>query len=477
MTKSGTTVHKEIKAKIKQAEKEAEGIEREIYGYESQINSLTEERENCYVTLATTYLPGLDAESVKKTLSEFQNTVRGIFNNKQKRRQQLEDLMKESKEKRSTLDTELEAVSEDLIKKTAERDSIRKSISEEIGKNDSYVKLDSLAKESNAKLDQNKKRVEEVEKEASEKLPIYENNKLFSYLSERKFGTPEYNETQGNMIKMLDSWVARIVGYKNAQKCYDFLRSMPELMRSKVEERQTELEGIVKQMKEIENEAGEKYGFPKVLEEGSKINNKKEKIIGQINESDKEYAEYSNERKEIDSKKDPYHNDAIQKLKAYLKGEKIADLKRQARETPGTEDDKLVSRIEEIDATVRGLKDKAKEAQTNREAYSEKLNGLKSIERKFKSEDFDSDRSYFPSTFDIGDFLTGYMIGKYSSNQVWGTLESKHEEEPAPVYHSSSSYDYGGSSNSSSNWSSPSTDSWSSGGGMGGGGWSSGSGF
>ena len=473
MSKSGSKIHKEIKTTLKQVESEAEAVEKEVFTYEKQLSSLTTERETCYATLATTYLPELEAESVRQTISQVQNEVSGIFEKKQRRREQLDNLMRDANTQRGSLELQLEEVNSMLNQKTAERDGIKRAITDELLENRSYTDLNSQAKQSSARLEQNKARVEEAKREASEKLPQYEGNKLFSYLAKRGFGTPEYSH--GNLVTTLDSWVAKIVGYRDAKKCYDFLRSMPDLMTVEVGKRQKELEEIVVKMRKAEDDSGERHGLPKVLTEGEEIGKKRAEVMAGISRTDKEHEEYSEERKEIDSEKDPYHIDAIQKLKSYLKGETVAKLKDMARKTPGTDDDLLVGRIEEIDLTVRGLKDRVKDAKAKREAYDEKVKGLRTVEKKFTSNDYESDRSYFPDSFDVSDFLTGYLLGKYNSGHVWSQLESNQNFEPVVHHHTSSSYDYGGSSHSSSYDSGSS--SWGSGGGFGGGGWSSGSGF
>ena len=198
----------------------------------------------------------------------------------------------------------------------------------------------------------------------------------------------------------------------------------------------------------------------------------RQSLIEQDKKKDEKYAPYVNERKEIDSKKDPYHIQAVQKIKSFLKAEEIADLRSRARQTKGTEDDKIVDRIDEIDIKVREFKDKAKGIKLERDTISKRLDGLRRIEKRFRSQDYDGSYSTFSGGFDINTLLIGYMLGKIDSSDINKQIDSS-QHTRSHSYPSSSDY----SSSHSSHDSYSSGGSFSSGSGFGGGGFSSGRGF
>ncbi len=482
MGTSGKKVYETIVGKLHEVEGQVKDANQLVYDYEGKISALTLERDECYASLAVTYLPELEAESIKRTLSEVQETVREVFKEKQKRRKDLDGILVESNEGIKKLHTDLDSATENLNKKAAERENLTKIIASNLKKNLDYVALDNQAKEADLKLAQNKKSAEEVRKQSAEKLPAYENSKLFMYLKDRGFGTEEYST--GNVIRMLDSWVAKIIDYKNARNCYDFLVSMPELVKAEVDKRKSELDSVVIKLKDYENKESEKEGLPKIIEEASFIAKKRDDLIKKIDEENKVHDRYATERADIDSKKDPYHIEAIQKLKDYLKGEDISALKKIAKESDGDRDDKVVYRIEGIDSTIRDLKDKTKEAKSNRDSYQDKLTGLRDVEKNFTSSDYESHRSYFSDDFDMNTLLVGYLLGKSNTDQLNNSIKESQNFKPresesysssgygSSSSSSSSSYDSGSSSSfdSGSSWSSGSSfDS--------GGSWSSGSGF
>jgi chromosome segregation ATPase len=480
MTISGSSVKRKISDKVSEVENQSEAFTGQVYDLEKKITSLSDEREESFVQLATIYLPELEAKSIQRTLREVQLDVKRIFQEKQEKRTQLEVSMRDSQKNRKTLEGELESVSTELTQKSQERVGLMQKVSKELGEKIGYADLCKKVKEESERLQTYKQRVEEAKTDSAQKLQVYKQNKLFSYLLGRNFNTDAYSA--GRITMMLDSWVAGIINFSEAKKNYDFLSSMPELMNIEAERKEEEVKALVQEKEETETEVSEKYGLPKIMAYGSKLEEKRKKIIAGIENEDKSYGGYTQERTELDSTKDPYHIEAIQRLKDFLKGQTIQDLRERARSTPSPDDDKLVEKIEQIDGSVRTLKNKAKEAKTQRDELAKKLEGLKKIHRDFTSKNYDSGRSYFPGSFDVGDLLTGYVLGRMGADDINRDISSHRKLEPEPTYSSRNDDDDSSSYHSSSSHhdsdSGSSFGGFSSGGGFGGGGgFSSGSGF
>lgn len=470
MSISGSSVNSKIKDQINETENGHEKLSSKIYDYEKKITGLMEEREETYSKLAVIYLPEIDAESVKKTLKEVQKEVQAIFEEKQERRKKVEELMQASKENKNGIEAKFDDVTKELKTTAAEHDKVKEAVMKECKDVPKYKDTILQADKAEERLRQNKTRVVEVKNEAEEKLPAYENNKLFSYLLGRNYGDNGY---AGNMItKKLDGFVAKVINYDEAKKNYDFLKSMPELMKEEVKARQKELDSLVKNLQEMESKVGSKYGLQKIISEGISLFKERKKIGEEIEKLDEEYKKYLAERKEIDNTKGGYHQTAIKKLKEYLKSESIADLKEKAKATSGTEDDKAVYRIEEIDTEIRDFKDKSKDAKKERDDMGEKLEKLKDMYKKYSNNNYDSSNSNFKSGFDINNLLILYMAGQMSHDDVWNDIKDHQEFEHHSSYSSSS---YSSSSHDSS--SGFGGGGFSGGGGFGGGGFSSGGGF
>ncbi len=473
MTHSGKKVYNAIRDKERGVEQDHNSLSVELQGYQSQINQLVQDREERFVRLATFYLPVMDAESVRSTIRELQGEVQRLFKEKQTLRTSLDSSMQQSRQRKESLEESLQSVDVLLEQKVTVRDQKRQDIASELKEDGEYTTSHSNASQANERLTQNKKRFETFEEEAQEKLHAYQGNKLFTYLLQRDFNGSEYSGTA--VTRKLDSWVAGIINYSEVRKNYDFLTSMPTAIKAEIDQQQADLDELVERIEAIEQEVAEKHGLPQVLSDGNDLAQKRAKILGDIQREDAQFSSYTVQRKELDNTKDAYHQRALGRLKSYLKDSSIVNLKERARATPNSEDDHLVDQVESIDAKIRQLKSDAKTVQEKQSAVAEQLEGLRQVSRHYSSNNWERNRSYFGNSLDIDDLLTGYLLGRISTDSIISDLNSHHhwEPEPAPVYHSSYS-----SSHHSSGGDSFGGGDFSSGGGFGGGGgFSSGGGF
>ena len=429
----GSEVHDEIKDKVDTIERETRSLSNEVYRFENSISQLQTERENAYTRLALIYLPDMTTGSVNETLSELEGTVKKIFEEKQRKRRAVEEGMKTSLEKEGELNTQLSDITKKLNDKAEQREKVETEIAAELAQDETYTGLKKQTDQAALRLKLYNVRLREVRTLADKKLPEYRNDQLFMYLLRNNYGTPKYNP-QGLFSKWVrnqDENVASIVGYRAAKKNYDFLVSMPELMAIEIEKRQDELDKLVAQMREYETGKAKEKGLPTIMEEGKQYEDERARILGEIAVTKSQYKGYCQKRTELDNEKGKYHSEAIQKLKAYLKGKAIEELKIKAKDTTEThEDDKLVYRIEDINHEIRGLKKEAKRANKERDAVEDTLHGLKSILGTFEGKDYESSRSYFRDEFDVNALLAGYIAGTIKSGHITNEINSNQDFAP-----------------------------------------------
>jgi hypothetical protein len=199
--------------------------------------------------------------------------------------------------------------------------------------------------------------------------------------------------------------------------------------------------------------------------------------LSDIDQLDALYKKLDDERKDAENIKGSYYTQAKDKLKAILNGEDIATLKKQAKSTPGTEDDKLVDRLEAIETGITDNKSESKLTAVKRDAIAEKLTGLQKIDRDYSSKEYDSSRSYFERGFDIDSLLKLYLVGKLTHTDMWSKIDNEQKFTPKPTYHSSSDYSSPSHHSTSSYSGGFSSSSHSSGGSFGGGSHHTGGGF
>ncbi|MBI5066092.1 hypothetical protein HZA97_07690 [Candidatus Woesearchaeota archaeon] len=492
MSISGSDGESKIRGKVNELQSKQNSLSTQLTNYENKIDSLMNERERCLSNLALIYLPELDAKSVETTLKQVQAQVKDVFRQKQALRESLEGQMQSALNDKGLLESRLAVVTDQLNQKAEERDAIVEKVNAELAGRDEYPQLNATAEVKGKELAENKTTLEQFKADAKKKLEAYKSNELFMYLVNRQFGKPAPLYNHGRLVRNWDRAVARLVNFEENKKNYDFLMMMPELMDAELERRQSAYKEVASKVEAMVKEVQESYGLPKVMKEGASLGDEREKILQRIKQKEEAYQRCTQDRKELDTTKGEYYEKAVKRIKDFLKGDSIADLKRMAKETPDSRDDALVNRMEQIDTEVRNFKDNAKETIAARDAVSNKLDGLNSILNNYRSKDYEGSRSYFESGFDMDSLIAGYLLGRITNTSVWSQIEAnqRFKPKPRPSYsYDSDSSSFGGFSSgfggSSSHHSSSSSSSFggfgggshSSGGGFGGGSFSSGSGF
>ena len=475
MSTSGSEGENEIQGKIEELDGSHRTLSREVSAIENNIDALIGQRESYYSQLASIYLPELDAKSIEHTLIQVQDRVRGVFKQKQNERTSLESAMENILNDKRNFETQLAGVTDLLRRKSGERDAIQQTINEEFAADKEYSALIAQIEEKGKELERNQKRLEEFKSEAQRKLKPYRDSELFMYLVDREFNGSKYSA--GRLIKIWDSLVAKKINFSENLENYTFLLTMPERMKEVFDGKKSDYDVLLEKAEKVRKHVEDKHGLTEVLEAGEKLVGEREKLVAKISQKDKEYQNYSQRREEVDNTKGEYHKSALDEIKKFLEGDDISNLKKLARETPSSLDDCLVNKIEDAENKIAQLKTQVVNTKQKRDALSKKINGMQNILSKYRSNDYESGRSYFDSGLNFEMLLAGYLLGKHSSDHVWNEISNSQHFKPKPQPTYSPSYSGSGGFSSSSSSSSHHSSSSSSFGGFGGGGFSSRSSF
>lgn len=465
---SGSEVYQKIQGKIRELETEENSLNQEITENERNVGNLSQERDSLYIQLATLYLSGIDADSMKRSLAEARNNVERVYQRRDKRRDELQELISDSQSRMNKLQIQIQDFDSELNDNSKERQVVEGKVQKKLDADKPYIDLRLQANQNEKRLEQNKKRAETFAQEAESKLRDFESSKVFMYLVEKGYGTDQYSANK--FIGFFDSAIAKKVNFRKNRQNYDFLKSMPKMIEEEVNRQQQSLDSLVEGLASIEEKAAKEYGLPSIIEEGKIVSKSRDEAITSSEQLNTTYKRHAEELDEIHEAKGKYQIEALGEVKKFIQSESVLSLKKRAHETPITEDDGIVEKMEYLDARAAEFRNALTSLKRKKTIASNKLGELRGVKDEFTRNDYESDRSRFSDGFDINDLLTGYIIGRYSSGDLTNTIKtSQHfKPRPAPTYSSggySSSRSSGGYSSSRSS------------GGFGGGGFSGGGGF
>ena len=260
----------------------------------------------------------------------------------------------------------------------------------------------------------------ESEQTRIEKGHLYEENIFFSYLWREKYGTSEYKGK--GLIKVLDSWVARLSEYEKYRVNYWTLLEIPKRLRIHADEKKALYNNEFSKLSEMEYLYAEKLGLGTLQAKEENRQEEVDSIDDKIVTLEKNLEKSMDERQQHLEDNDSYAKEIINKINILLKQMSLPELERLVRQTINKEDDRLVENLNTLKDTAIKMKNEIHE---HRKQYTEKLKQLHEIERlrvKFKNSRYDDIRSGFGNANVIQDMLGGLLGGLAQSDILWDTL-------------------------------------------------------
>ena len=417
---SGRGVGQALKQATEQLRRHQSECQESLRKLDESSKELVDRRGQTLLELAEHYLPEVDRESVLASFRGIREELLNVLERKQRRERQLHEDLKKDEAEALRLQAELETATDALNEKVAERERLEDIVAEKLKAHEKFQKLSKEALIAEQELQRNEERIAEIKQEAGEKLPAYDKNRMFRYLYDRGFGTPQYKKK--GLTRTLDRWVAKIVKYSRSRRGYDFLRVTPELMAAEVVRRREQFNVLMEQIEAIEDEISDDVGLTKVLEEGQKLGARRDGLVEELAKLEERFTGHHQELQTLEGTQNEFYEQGVGQMKAFLAEMKHSWLEHQARSTPERQDDELVAEIgwlnEQLDEAQR---DSSKLRQEQRD-WDERSEGLQDITHRFRRADFDSRRSVFSDEFDMDRLLGDYMRGETNREEMWSIL-------------------------------------------------------
>ncbi len=324
------------------------------------------------------------------------------------------------------------------------------------------------AQQSDAKADQ-------AEADRSQKRLPYEADKLFVYLWSRRYAFPEYEAMP--LIRTLDGWVAKLIGYEAAHRNYRMLLALADRMREHAQRQQQDADEQSARLADLDAQAIEAAGVPTLADALNQAETRVEEAEARLEGEEARHKQMLDERAAIAAGTDSYTHEAIKALEIQLAREDMGSLRRDAQTTSTPKDDALVAKLANLRAEAGTLATRVGELQATQQHTLKQLAEMEELRTRFRSKTFDSGNSEFDDGLAVGALLDSLFRGAVVMNDVWNSIHRQQKFriiKPSSGGWGGSGGSWGGSSRSSggsrSSGSSRSSGGFRSGGGFGGGG-------
>lgn len=394
----------------------------------AELNRLNETQNAVLTRLAEIALPSLSHADINETHSGVRQRLRELAERRQRSEEELtarKRRLENDLARREQAVTDAAARANERVAAFTQRQN---ELAQHLAQDPDYQSMKQGCEQAKARIERDQARMAEVEQDTAEKLPDYENSKLFQYLQDRDYGTANYDAW--GPIKSIDRRVARLIDFASLRESYHFLTTVPGLMRDELKKREAEVDAIVEQMMRAVSQAEETFGIDGLEADATEANEVHDRLKGDRDRISERVEAVQEEIAEVRSNENRFYDEALNELKRFLQGVESDILARQADRTETIDDDDAVAELRacRLDA------DAAAARVTNATALSEKqaalADGIDFVLRRARQTDLGSERAHFPRSFDATEPLRQFEKGVIDRRRFLEVLQEAAELDP-----------------------------------------------
>lgn len=260
-------------------------------------------------------------------------------------------------------------------------------------------------------------KTETAERDREEKGRPYRDDPLFMYLWEAGYGTRNYRANP--LTSWLDSLVARMVNYSAARPNFAMLNEIPLRLREHAERQLEAAEAAEAELDALELAAVDAAGGKPLREDLEAAQAALEKLDHQMSELEDDRNEQADDFQRLAEGRNPAFEEANRLLAHTLGQADIRELVADARRTTTAEDDRIVSKIDDVRARITDEEIEAREHKSRLRILAQRRQELEDIEWEFKKSRYDDPRSVFRNNELADDMLGEFLRGAITAAAYW----------------------------------------------------------
>lgn len=428
MTNTGTRTLAQLREALVAARHRAAEQRQRRATIDERSRGLAEERSHAIVELARHYLPDMQRETIAQTCSDIRTELVGIVDRRERQLDVLAGQRQRLVTERDRLQADYKTLIEKLVAARKERQQVEQEVTQALAVDEEFQELSRKAMATEAELLRDEQRVAQIQHDAGEKLPAYQNSRLFQYLYRRGLGTPAYSSR--GFTRRLDRWVGGLIDYHKARGSYEFLQRTPELMQLELQRRQASFNDMMELVENIRNDTAMSHGLPQKSEVVEELKSKRDQQQQGLAAAEERCERSAAEIASLQSSEDRFYEEALARYQRYLDTTETTLLADRAAKTPDAADDEIVSRIRFLNDELQRAQSEQQQVQTDVKTADKHCDGLDFVTRRFEQMGMTNERGQFRAGFDIQQPLAQFEEGVIDQQQLLAEIREHFIIEP-----------------------------------------------
>ncbi len=417
-----------INQHIYQAQAEQEQAGRRLQELYQQLDALRQATSEGYRELARQRLNDLQAREIIARLDETDQLILSLLEKLKDTRKNLDEQIAASLSRQRQLEAhrrELERRRDEAGQALERQQGLT---SKRLQETEVYRTQQQRAQAAAAVVKQAEDKASRAEKDRIEKGKPYEADRLFMYLWNRRFLTPDYRG--GFLVRQLDNWVARSIDFQRNRANYYMLMELPRRLREHAARVQQTAQLELQALQSLEKKAADADGIFALQAKAQEADQQIKQIDADLEAEEARHQKLLQEQSDLLAGRDSLTKQILDLETATLEREPLPTLYRKAQATPRPEDDVIVTRIDrlkqqqtQVEAEIKALNNYLQERLRN-------LGDLEEVRRRYRRNGYDSYGSRFPQDFSL-EVLLGQMLGgMMNSDTVWHEIGRRQQGRP-----------------------------------------------
>lgn len=417
MSVSGPQAMRALDDALRDIRREEDEITRRIARANERVSKLRETELGQLRALAAIRLSPDVQKELAGPLSQVEARARDMLKEHASAMAGMEKALAEQETKLTRLTNERHTLLEEAARHQAQIDALGDTVNATLNADTAYGTLLLRRNEAQGVAEEAARKAEQAEADREEKGRPYRDDILFMYLWQRGYGTSAYKA--GNIVRMLDQWVARLIRFADMRPNYSMLTAIPDRLREHAERLATEVIEIEALIEERENAALDAAGGATPRAALAAAQKRVDAIDVEILAAEDARDELAERQKHLAEGGDPAMGKAVDLLAGAISDTRIEKLLEEARATRTEEDDAIVLRIEETRRRISEEHAELDEERVRLKTLELRRRELEDIEFEFKNSRYDDPRSRFDDKQLVGDMLTEFLKGGMTAAAYW----------------------------------------------------------
>jgi hypothetical protein len=353
-------------------------------------------------------------------LNQVATQVRAVLALRLNDRNNLDKRLAEVEARIARIASDREAFAKALTEAEEQRNAVQNEAQVGLAARQDYAATRAAAEQASGVAAEADRKAKLAEDELEAKRKPYESDPLFLYLWKRGYATQDYRA--GNVARLLDGWVARLVRYQDARPNYARLTEIPKRLREHANRAAAAAIDAGEQVKAMEKSAFVAVGGDKTDSAIAEQRRRLDELEAARQAAEQQHEALEKEAEAFGRGEDARFQQAVGMLAETLRGEDIDRLYQEARRTPSPEDEAIVGRIQAGRDAQERFSVEVRKTRADLAEISRRRSETSQVATGFRQRRYDADGSVFDNDV-VGALLRGLVTGVINGADYWSRME------------------------------------------------------